>query len=42
MIRLGVGILIGMAICNPDKAKNVLMSCIDIIHNLFVSLMSMI
>jgi len=42
MIRLGVGILIGMAICNPDKAKDVLLSTIDIIHNLFTSLMNLV
>ena len=42
MIRLGVGILIGIAICNPDKAKDVLLGTIDIIHNIFVSLMNLI
>ena len=41
-MRLIVGILIGMAICNPDKAKGVILSTVDIIHNLFTSLMNLI
>ena len=40
-MRILVGILIGMAICNPDKAKNVLLSTIDFIHNLFTTVVNL-